>query len=201
MKVEAGIKLKDLNKQLRDKYDLALENVGHISEQSLGGAISTSTHGTGIKWGSLSTKVIEMEVMLANGTILIVNAEKTPELFYAFRSGLGCLGVILTVTMQCVNAFGVHRFEYPSGIETAIEEIPVLLQRHDFVKIWWLPHTEFAKVWVHNITYERLPPPTLSQRVRKIVGFLVCTSFFETTKFSLRIISSILAFHFCFINL
>ncbi|MGK4151686.1 FAD-binding protein [Kurthia gibsonii] len=36
------------------RYNLALENMGDIAEQTIAGAISTGTHGTGLKLTSLS---------------------------------------------------------------------------------------------------------------------------------------------------
>ena len=55
-KVEAGIVIRDLSEALA-REGLALENLGDIDVQTVAGAISTATHGTGERFGNISAQV------------------------------------------------------------------------------------------------------------------------------------------------
>jgi FAD/FMN-containing dehydrogenase len=69
VKVQAGIKLKDLNTVLA-AAGLALPNLGDINVQSLAGAISTATHGTGRDLPNIGSNVVEMEIVTGTGEVL-----------------------------------------------------------------------------------------------------------------------------------
>lgn len=56
VRCQAGVRLRQLNEVLLERYSLALPSLGSISEQSIAGAVSTATHGTGIKLGVLSVR-------------------------------------------------------------------------------------------------------------------------------------------------
>src|SRR6266516_6949770 len=94
--VRAGTTLRQLNGLLAAR-GLAMTNLGDIDAQTVAGAISTGTHGTGITFGGLSTQVRALELVLADGSVVTCSAEVRPELFAAARVGLGALGVISTV--------------------------------------------------------------------------------------------------------
>src|SRR5207249_14906 len=100
--VEAGIRLQALNEVLAEN-GLALANLGAISEQSVAGAISTATHGTGIRLGNMATQIVGMTLLTADGRRLALTQEKDPETMSAARVSLGCLGAISQVTIQCVD--------------------------------------------------------------------------------------------------
>ena len=76
--VWAGTKLYDLGKLLEEK-GYAQENLGDIDSQSIAGAISTGTHGTGITFGSLSTQVIEITAVLSNGESIVCSEAENVE--------------------------------------------------------------------------------------------------------------------------
>lgn len=75
--------------------------MGTIDAQSIAGAISTGTHGTGIDYGILATQIIEMRLIIGSGKVLTLSREENPDIFAAALCGLGCLGIISTVTIQC----------------------------------------------------------------------------------------------------
>src|SRR5256885_1820049 len=79
-------------------HGLAMENLGDIDVQSIAGAISTATHGTGARLANISSQVRELTLVLADGSTLVCSAEHDAELFRAARVGLGALGVIAEVT-------------------------------------------------------------------------------------------------------
>ena len=89
--VQAGIRLLDLNAALFER-GLALPNLGDIDEQSIAGAISTATHGTGIGLGNLATTIVGLELVTGDGSIVRVDERNDPELLRVARVGLGALG-------------------------------------------------------------------------------------------------------------
>jgi L-gulonolactone oxidase len=116
VRVQAGITMRELSRQLAG-HGLALENLGDIDAQSVAGAISTATHGTGARLRNLSSQVSELTLVLADGSTLVCSSERDPDLFRAARVGLGSLGVIAEVTLRCVPAFTLHGVDAPAPLE------------------------------------------------------------------------------------
>src|SRR5262249_30735565 len=104
VKVEGGITIRALNSRLPE-HGLALENLGDVDSQTIAGAISTATHGTGARLRNLSSGVASLELVLADGTVLACEESEDAETFRAARVALGALGAIATVTLRCVPAF------------------------------------------------------------------------------------------------
>ena len=103
VRVEAGIRLHALNEALAGA-GLALPNLGDIDRQSIAGAVATATHGTGLELGNLATTVVGMEVVSGTGEVVRLDGE----LLRVARVGLGALGIVTEVTLQCVPAFRLH---------------------------------------------------------------------------------------------
>src|ERR1700758_4139560 len=101
--VRSGTTIKELNATL-DTLGLAMANLGDIDAQTVSGAISTGTHGTGAGLGGIATQVTGLELVLADGSVVACSADQRPDLFNAARVSVGALGVISTVTLQCVPA-------------------------------------------------------------------------------------------------
>ncbi|KAJ8327117.1 D-arabinono-1,4-lactone oxidase [Batrachochytrium dendrobatidis] len=158
--VGAGIKLHQLN-DLLDRLGLALLNLGSISEQSIAGAISTGTHGTGIKFGILASMVLELRLVIANGEILTLSRESSPDLFLAALCSLGCLGVITRVKLQVVSAYQIKSIQKPIQFKSMINDFGAHVQSADHVRFWWFPHSDNCIVWKGTRTSE-LPQTTQS---------------------------------------
>ncbi|HWA53885.1 MAG TPA: FAD-binding protein, partial [Solirubrobacterales bacterium] len=112
VKVGGGMVLSDLNQRLHE-LGLGMENLGDIDRQTIAGAISTGTHGTGAKLRNISSQVVAMELVLADGSVRELTAEGDPDLLRAARVGIGALGAIASVTLRCVPAFTLHRVDKP----------------------------------------------------------------------------------------
>ena len=150
--VEAGMTLHRLN-GLLDAAGLALTNLGDIDRQTVSGAISTGTHGTGAAYGGLATQVRALQLVTAAGEVLECSAESNADVFEHARVGLGALGVITTVTLQAVPAFGVHAREHVAPLEETLDRFDELTDRHHHVEFYWFPHTRATHVKVNT----RLP--------------------------------------------
>ena len=102
VRVGSGIKLCDLNPVLQ-RSGLAMPNLGDIVYQSISGAISTSTHGTGLEFKTIADAVCGMRIVDGQGQVVECDKQKNPEIFHAARVGLGALGIITEVTIQCLS--------------------------------------------------------------------------------------------------
>ncbi|MFZ4894027.1 D-arabinono-1,4-lactone oxidase [Plantibacter sp. Mn2098] len=139
----AGTRLHALPRLLRP-YGLAMENLGDVDRQSISGAISTGTHGTGTTFGGLSTQVVGITIVTADGELLTADEHEHPELLPALALSLGALGIIVQVTLQCVPAFVLQAVERPEPVEPLL---PTLLERAaevDHFEFYWFPHTDTA---------------------------------------------------------
>ncbi len=138
--VRAGTTLRQLNGLLAEE-GLAMTNLGDIDAQTVAGAISTGTHGTGVTFGGLSTQVRALELVMADGSVVTCSAEVRPELFAAARVGLGALGVISTVTLQCEPAFLLRAEESPMELDEVLARLDELVEGTDHFEFYWFPNT------------------------------------------------------------
>src|SRR5690606_10946108 len=125
-------------------YGLAMENLGDIDRQSIAGAISTGTHGTGAGFGGLATQVIGATLVTAEGEFLRVSEPESPELLPAVALGLGALGILVEVTLQCVPAFVMHAVDEPAPLEEVLATLDERVEASDHFEFYWFPHTDVA---------------------------------------------------------
>jgi L-gulono-1,4-lactone dehydrogenase len=147
--VRSGTTLRELNAALGG-LGLALANLGDIDAQTLAGALSTGTHGTGARLGGLATQVEGLDLVLADGSLVTCSATTRPELFAAARVGLGALGVITTVTLRCVPSFTLAADERPVPIDEVIEQFDSLAAANDHFEFYWFPYGRNALVKRNN---------------------------------------------------
>lgn len=138
--VGAATGLRRLNDLLAG-IGLAMPNLGDIDAQSLAGAISTGTHGTGANFKGLAAAVAGLEMVLADGSIVTCSADERPELWSAARVGLGALGLISRVTLRCVPLFALRAEEGPMGLEELLDRFDELAAASDHFEAYWFPHT------------------------------------------------------------
>ncbi|MET7752521.1 D-arabinono-1,4-lactone oxidase [Micromonospora sp. NPDC005367] len=143
--VPAGMTLHSLN-DLLARHGLALPNLGDIDAQTVAGAISTGTHGTGAGHGCLATFVEALTLVTGTGEVLRCSAEENPDVFAAARVSLGALGVLVEVTLRCVDAFVLHAHERPAPLDDVLAELPALIEAHDHVEFYWFPYTARVQV-------------------------------------------------------
>jgi L-gulono-1,4-lactone dehydrogenase len=142
-KVEAGIVIRDLSEALYGQ-GLALENLGDIDVQTISGAISTATHGTGERYRNISSQVEALELVTADGSVVECSRESDPELWRAARVGVGSIGVIASVTLRCVPAFTIRRHDHPLPLDEALSSLDELAGRNDHFEFYVFPHTDVA---------------------------------------------------------
>ena len=166
--VWAGTRLHRLGPLLWE-LGLAQQNLGDFAEQSLAGAVSTGTHGTGCGAPGLPATVVGLQLVAADGSVLSCSPTSHPEVFEAARLGIGALGVITTMTIRCVPAFALRAEERPWTLSAALRDLEGFARSADHAEFFWFPHTDAITVKRNT----RLPGDTeLSPvgRVRELVS-------------------------------
>ncbi|PYC84745.1 FAD-linked oxidoreductase [Streptomyces tateyamensis] len=138
--VGAGMPLWRLNPLLAE-HGLAMEILGDIDRQTVSGAISTGTHGSSVRFGGIATQVRGLQLVLADGTVTHCSATERPELFAAARIGLGALGVITQVTLQCVPLFALQVRDTARPIAEVLDQVHELADDNDHFEFFWFPHS------------------------------------------------------------
>jgi L-gulonolactone oxidase len=124
----AGTQLKHLNGAL-EALGLSLHNMGDIAEQTLAGAISTGTHGTGGRVAGIAAQVVGLTLVTGAGELVTATPEENPDILDLARVGLGALGILVTITFRVEPLFGLEAVEQPmSWVE--------------FADAYWFPHTD-----------------------------------------------------------
>jgi FAD-linked oxidoreductase len=157
VKVGAGTVLADLNEELH-RLGLAMENLGDIDRQTIAGAISTGTHGTGAKLRNISSQVVALELVLADGSRRELTAENDPELLRAARVSIGALGAICSVTIRCLSAFTLHRVDSPRPRNEVLDSFQERADAHDHFELFTFPYADSALVLERNRTEEAARP-------------------------------------------
>ena len=156
VKVRAGTVLAELNEALHD-LGLAMENLGDIDSQTIAGAISTGTHGTGAALRNISAQVEGVELVLAGGDVRELDGAE-PDLLRAARVGVGALGAISAVTLRCVPAFVLHRVDRPRPREEVLDSFDELAAANDHFELFTFPYADSALVLERNRTEEPARP-------------------------------------------
>ncbi|MFJ4328496.1 D-arabinono-1,4-lactone oxidase [Streptomyces tricolor] len=138
--VEAGTPLKRLNAALA-REGLSLTNMGDIMEQTVSGATSTGTHGTGRVSGSIAAQIKGFELVTADGSVLTCSEKENPEVFAAARIGLGALGVVTAITFAVEPLFLLTAREEPMPLERVLAEFDELWAENEHFEFYWFPHT------------------------------------------------------------
>jgi L-gulonolactone oxidase len=153
VKVAAGTVLADLNDDLA-RLGLAMENLGDIDRQTIAGAISTGTHGTGATLRNISAQVEAVELVLADGSVRELGGDDP--LLRAARVGVGALGAIASVTLRCVPAFVLHRVDRPLPREEVLASFGERADANDHFELFTFPYADSALVLERNRTED--PP-------------------------------------------
>lgn len=149
--VGAGTTLKRLG-TLLSQHGYAMENLGDINAQTIAGAISTGTHGTGSDFGYISTQVTMLTIVTPNGGILDVSEQKNSDYFLALRLSLGLLGIIVKVQLRVVPIQQMVSENYLMPLDECLEQVNELKRNNRHFEFYWFPRTETVQVKLMNST-------------------------------------------------
>jgi L-gulonolactone oxidase len=162
--VQAGKTLRALGDDLA-AAGLAMPNLGDINVQTIAGAINTATHGTGLELGNIATTIVGIELVDGRGNIVRGDADTDPELLRVARVGVGALGVITEVTIQCVPAFNLHAHETVEPLDDLMADFSDFVGSADHAEFFWMPGSRRCQVKRNRRTSE---PPRPSSRAAYI---------------------------------
>ena len=160
--VRAGTRLAAMAEELA-RRGLALANLPDINKQSLAGAISTGTHGTGVGIGSLSSFVTGLRLVTSSGETIDCDAGKQPEIFNAARVSLGALGIITNIRIQAQPLYKLKRRTWIAPIGEMLEQVPELEAGNRNFEFYYIPYSGMALGIVNNETDEPETPTPVNQ--------------------------------------
>jgi len=145
--VQSGITLKTLITTIQNR-GWSIPCLPDIDTVTLGGALSTGTHGTGRDGKLLSEYMIACRMIMADGSIREI--KEGEELMSAVRVSLGLLGIFSEITLQCQPVYTLHLKEQPMHDDQWLGEFNDLLAHNDFTRVLWMPHTDHGYVILGN---------------------------------------------------
>ena len=161
--VQAGIYISDLNEQLFE-LGYAMPNLGDIAYQTISGAISTSTHGTGSKLTGIAGQVSGLRLVNGHGEVVDINAQQNPELLDVARVGVGALGILTQVTLNVVPAFRLKAIEGAQKLDALIENLDEHVDSNEHFEFFWIPHTRWALTKRNNRTTDPVHIPSRAKQ-------------------------------------
>lgn len=163
--VQAGIRLHRLNDELAVR-GLALPNLGDIDRQSIAGATSTATHGTGAALGNIATRIVGMEIVTGDGSIVRCDEDENPDVLRVARVSLGALGIVTEITLRCVPAFNLHAVETVEPLTDVVSKFDEVMHSTDHVEFFWMPGGRRVQVKRNTRTDEAARPQSRLGYVR-----------------------------------
>ncbi|MGE5452120.1 MAG: D-arabinono-1,4-lactone oxidase [Acidobacteriota bacterium] len=134
-----------------DAQGLGLRNQPDVDVQTIAGAISTGTHGTGWTLPALHDDIVGLRIVKPNGEVVQIDAQHNPDWLPAARVSLGSLGVISEVTMRVLPAYNLQRKVWLSPIDKLLDQAPELAQKHRHFEMYYLPFTGYGAAIAHDV--------------------------------------------------
>lgn len=155
--IYAGTRLYNLDQYL-EPINQALMNQGDIDQQSLAGAVSTGTHGTGADLHCISAYVEDFELLTASGEIIKCSRTENPEIFTAGRVSLGSLGILTKITMQNRPRFKLKEHIQLCTVADMMQFIQQWKHQHRHIECFVFSHAEKLMLKTLDETDEELQP-------------------------------------------
>ena len=155
--VQAGTRLYDLGEYLAP-INQALPNQGDIDQQSLAGAISTGTHGTGIDLPCLSAFVEGFELLTADGELLQCDRQQNTEIFQAGRVALGSFGILTKITLQNRSRYKLKEQIRLCPLQEVFANIDQWKHQHRHIEFWAFLHSDQVMLKTLDETDDAIQP-------------------------------------------
>lgn len=155
--VRAGTRLADLGPALA-AIGQEMVNLPDINKQSVAGAISTGTHGTGRGIQAMHGSIVAMRLATPSGDIIDCDRQTRPAIFHAARVGLGAFGVVTQVTLQNQPLNRIVKRVAVRPTEEVIDAWPALRLQHRNVEFYVLPFTDHSVTITNDVTDKPVRP-------------------------------------------
>lgn len=157
----SGTRLFNLDQYL-EPIQQSLMQQGDIDQQSLAGAVSTGTHGTGLNLHCISAYVEAFELLTASGDILTCSRQDNPNIFEAGRVSLGSLGILTKITMQNKPRYKLKEHVRLCSVKEFFENIDLWKTQHRHIECFAFSHADQLILKTLDITDEDIQPRKLS---------------------------------------
>lgn len=193
VRVLAGTPLRVLNQAL-DLLGLAMPNLGDIDAQTVAGATSTGTHGTGATLPGLAGAIAGLRLVTPDGAARWVD-ESEPDLFAAARVGLGALGIITEIELACLPAYRLRAVERPDALDAVLPRIQEHFDAHRHFEMYWFPGTRRVQTKANDLVADDVQEPLAEWRRRLDDEFLSNTFFGAAQRVITRVPRTVLPFN------
>lgn len=181
--VDGGTRIYQLNEILGAR-GYAMQSLGSISEQSVGGIISTGTHGSSAYHGLVSSTIVNLTIVNGLAEVVFLDSDHHPDIFRAATLSLGKIGIIVKATVRAVPAFNIMSTQEVVNFETVLAKWDSLWTSSEFIRIWWYPYTRKCVLWRGTKTTRPVTEPRTSWWGTKIGRFFYETLLWISTKIS-----------------
>jgi FAD-linked oxidoreductase len=147
----AGTQIKALG-ELLFAHGLGQANLGDVDVQSIAGAISTGTHGSGATLGSISTQVAGLTLLTAAGELIECSETHNREIFKAAQVSLGALGIITSVTLQLLPAYRLDYTWRRETLDECLAHVDEYRRENRNFEFFWLPYSDGTLTKRMNVT-------------------------------------------------
>ncbi len=135
-----GTVLAEFNTEIAD-HGLAMENLGDVDRQTVSGAVSTGTHGTG-QFGVIATQLSEAEMVTADGSVRTFS--RGDDEFGAAQVSLGALGVLTELEFDLVPSYGLELVRRKESLEDCLSNFHGYVEQNRNFEFFWFPNTRTA---------------------------------------------------------
>lgn len=160
---------------------LSLQNMPDINVQTFGGSIATSTHGTGINYGSMSSTVKNMVFINGLGEEISCSKDNNSEIFNAARTNLGTLGAVTSLRIQAEDKYYLKETSWMMDLEEGLAKTEQLRDEHRHFELYALPHADY----ILGITLDKIEQKDLLKNTANT------TDAYETFKTMSKVIDTL----------
>lgn len=159
VRMQAGASVNAIGAELEER-GLALENQGDIDRQAIAGALCTATHGTGIRFGNISSRVERVRLIDSAGQAHELSAESDPDALRAARVSLGALGVITEISIRAVPLFTIRRVDTKLPVSELLSSLDERVDSNDHFEIFVFPYADVGLARTSERTDDPPDPPS-----------------------------------------
>ena len=151
------------------KHNLALPNQGDINHQSVAGALSTGTHGTGITLQSMANQLQGLTLVTGKGEKLTIDEAKNADMMKALSVSLGSAGLITEATVKMIPAYKLKVETFSEDMRTSLLKYKKRLEENRHLEMFYFPVGDWSMVKLMNQTKEETSPHSKFQKVSDLV--------------------------------
>ncbi len=168
VKAYAGTKLHLFGEEAF-KHQMSLPNQGDINQQSIGGAMSTGTHGTGITLKSMANQLHALKVITGTGEVLDIDEEKNLDLMQALSVSMGSAVLITEATIKMNQAYKLKVESFAEEISLSLSHLKKRLRENRHLEMFYFPVGKWSMVKIMNETTDVATPQTKLNKVADLV--------------------------------